>query len=28
MKDTVFQEIIKPITTDLLKECVTIFKSD
>ncbi|HAU1758787.1 TPA: IS4 family transposase, partial [Legionella pneumophila] len=23
-----FQEIIKPITTDLLKECVTIFKSD
>ncbi|HAU1140451.1 TPA: transposase, partial [Legionella pneumophila] len=26
MKDTVFQEIIKPITTDLLKECVTIFK--
>lgn len=28
MKDTVFQEIIKPITTDLLKECITIFKSD
>lgn len=28
MKDTVFQEILKPISTDLLNECVKIFNSD
>ena len=28
MKDTVFQEILKPISTDLLNECVNIFNTD
>lgn len=28
MKDTVFQEILKPIRVDLIKKCVNIFNSD
>lgn len=28
MKDSVFREILKPITSDLIKKCVAIFKSD
>lgn len=28
MKDSVFQEILKPINSDLIKECVKIFNSD
>ena len=28
MKDSVFQSILKPISCELIKECVTIFNSD
>jgi len=28
VKDTVFQEILKPINADLIKQCVSIFNSD
>lgn len=28
MKDSVFQEILKPITSDLIKNCVSIFNTD
>ena len=28
MQDSVFRELLKPLTSDLIKECVAIFKSD